>query len=272
MIIEDLKAALKKSRAVNSFYKKQIKPLRRQWEPEIYLVRALRSQNIDTVIDVGANTGDYALEFSRIARRVVAFEPNPACVREVEDLKLANVDVVAAGLSGAAGSLELNVPTLNGKPITGEAFIGDVADRPAHLDYKRFAIDVMRFDDYWKSAPQSRIDLVKIDIEGHELAMLKGASEVIERYAPVLFVEIESRHNAAWRAVFDFLGERGDEFFYSPNGVNLKPTRADDLPELQETFECRPFARGEAKTYINNFIFINQRPGVAGDALHKVVV
>ncbi len=271
MLIQNVKAALKQSRTVRRIYRKHLKPLRRQWEPEIYLLRDLHGIDVDTVIDIGANTGAYAVEFSRFASRVICFEPIPQCASEITELGLGNVDVVNAGLSDQSGSFTLNIPIRNGRLETEGSFIGGDEARGTAADYEQMLIEAISFDDYWRGAQQSRIDLIKIDVEGHELNTLRGAVDVIERYSPPLIVEIESRHNKDWQSVFAFLGERGYCVFYTPDAQILKSFAPSDLATLQKDFESRAYARGEVKKYINNFIFLPKTPCPVGDALRKRV-
>ncbi len=271
MLIQNLKSALKQSRAVRRLYRNHLKPLRRQWEPEIYLLRDLRGINVDTVIDIGANTGAYAVEFSRFASRVICFEPIPQCASEITELGLANVEVINVGLSDQSGSFTLNIPIRDGRLETEGGFIGASEGRGTATDYEQIPIEAMPLDDYWRGAQQSRIDLIKIDVEGHELNTLKGAADVIERYSPPLIVEIESRHNEHWESVFAFLTERGYSVYYTPDAQVLKPFALSDLAILQREFESRAYARGEIKKYINNFIFLPKTSGPVGDVFRKRV-
>lgn len=269
--LQRLKALVKQSKPLRVLYRKRLKPRRRQWEPEIYVLRALRGFGLDTAIDIGANTGVYALELARIARRVIAFEPIARCAGEIGELGLRNVEIVNAAASDRAGTLALNIPVRDGALQTEEAYLDDAGRATSGEETERVEARLLCIDDFWKDAAKSRIDLIKIDVEGHELKALKGARETIAEFLPALLVEIEARHNAAFGEVFRFLEELGYSAAYSPDGVALKRSRAEDLPSLQKTFESRAYARGEAKVYINNFFFLANASSPANDALKRMI-
>jgi hypothetical protein len=74
-------------------------------------------------------------------------------------------------------------------------------------------VDAVTLDDYVRERGLSRVDVVKIDVEGHELAVLKGAVATLGRYHPLLLVEIRSEFlrqaGTSRDAVYAFLKELG---------------------------------------------------------------
>jgi FkbM family methyltransferase len=137
------------------------------------------------MIDVGANIGYFAMVAARAVGpkgRVCAFEP----VVEVRGIleknlrlnDITNVSVRSEALSSEAGTAEFfTVPSRD----TGLASLRKLPDATTVV------VQRARFDDIWDDAP---IALVKIDVEGAELAVLHGMARILERLAPDLVIEI----------------------------------------------------------------------------------
>ncbi len=151
----------------------------------------------DVVVDVGANQGYFSLLSASIvgpSGKVHAFEANPALKPMLEDSIGRNdfrsvVHLSNVGLSDEAKEVPLYLPE------TG-ANIGSATMHPwaGHLEAgtlneSRFVnVVCVRFDDWIKTHPLLRIDLVKIDVEGAELEVLKGMRESLRRFQPLHIV------------------------------------------------------------------------------------
>lgn len=152
-----------------------------------------------TAVDVGANHGIYSYFMVRHFDTVVAFEPQPACAETLRDWAGPRVDVRTLALSDGAGESTLSIPVVHGVPMTGYARL----DRRGAGDGARsLTVPVERLDDQ----DLHDVRLVKIDVEGHELEVLRGGEELLRRDAPVLLVEIERRHLGPERQVADVVG------------------------------------------------------------------
>lgn len=161
----------------------------RQWERP--LSQWLLAQcSPDTVfVDVGANFGYFTvLAANRIGRsgqgRVIAFEPNPRLADLLQrnlqiNWSMAPVEFHALAAADAPGSLTLHVPEGAGANGTLSRLKTPGAN---------FAIEAVRLDDVID--PAIRIDVMKIDVEGHEFAVIRGALGVIAR-SPGLKLVIE---------------------------------------------------------------------------------
>jgi FkbM family methyltransferase len=134
---------------------------------------ALDIREGDVVWDVGANVGVYALQFSDwvgSAGRVFAFEPNP---RNVARLMLncgvrPNIDIRAVGLSSE---------TLHGDMVDGEDDLGALSHIVAPSDASggnRFEVVLHKGDALVQSGTVPVPNVIKIDVEGHEIAVLSG--------------------------------------------------------------------------------------------------
>ncbi len=229
--------------------------LRARWRDQRAEIAALAAaiRPGDAAADVGANKGSYLPWLSRAAGpgRVVAFEPQPALAaylaRACRAAGLANVAVEAAGVSERAGRLVLHVPGSEG-PSPGASFEPAVAAQSAGRDV---AVPVVSLDEYFRAEPR-RVAAIKVDVEGHELAVLRGAREVLEKHAPVVVFECEARHAGedGLRAALAFFAERGYEGFFVRRG-RLVPVARFDPAVHQKRSEGRFWA---APGYCNNFV------------------
>ena len=220
-------------------------PLRRS---EIQLVRTLGA-DAAAALDIGASWGLFTLVLAKAARRVDAFEPNPEKVSYLESLGLKNCQVHGVALSDHVGEADLVFPRRK------SAFATIEAANPAHA---ALAADTMRI-----AVPKRPLDsfglnetaFIKIDVEGHEWSVLKGAENMLRGRKPVLYLEIEQRHNpAAFEEVFRFLQTIGYEAYYVSQ-FKIGPISAFDVErdQIDDDDMNERMARGE---YIYNFLFV----------------
>lgn len=155
-------------------------------EPEMGLLGRL-VPNRGAALDIGANHGVYAYALSRLAPEVHCFEPLAECCRYIQDHHAANINVHNAALSDRAGELELHVPIIEGRAVYTRASL----DRPDGPSESR-RVEVRTLDSY----ELTDVGFVKIDVEGVEAAVLRGAQHTLEACHPNLLVEIDrARHS-----------------------------------------------------------------------------
>ncbi|MBX3436154.1 MAG: FkbM family methyltransferase [Planctomycetaceae bacterium] len=155
----------------------------RACEPELRLLPYLVDRSRCS-IDVGANRGSYTYFLSRLSQHVFAYEPNPAMRRYLRGAVNNNVTVSEKALTDHAGEATLSIP-FNGKRCannTGSLEPGGAADQ----DCVSITVPTARLDD----EPVRTTGFIKIDVEGHERSVLRGAAGLIARDRPVLLVEI----------------------------------------------------------------------------------
>lgn len=138
----------------------------------------LRSDGL--CLDIGANIGNHALFFAPHFAEVLAFEPNPRtfALLQVNATLMPNVRCFNIGLSDAQGAAQLAVPADN----IGMATLQPGANGDA------VACRLQRLDDLPELAGR-RVALMKIDVEGHESAVLRGARALLLRDRPVVVFE-----------------------------------------------------------------------------------
>ena len=153
-------------------------------EPE-FLELADLVQMGDWVLDVGANVGQYTLRLSELVGRegrVIAFEP---IVETAEILaamarraRYRNVTLFNIAVSERAGLLHFRVPSgAAGLPNYFQARVKRDGDRAIPC----FALDELPFP--------HRIALVKVDVEEHEVSVIRGMRNLIARDHPILIIE-----------------------------------------------------------------------------------
>ena len=203
-------------------------------EQEVALLPTLVPEN-SIAVDVGANQGTYSYRLAGLARSVIAIEPIPFCAATIDAwAKGRNVAVHCCGVSDVHGVLTLHVPTANGRPISTRAsFVRSGSD---DLD---LAVPVVTLDSF----DMADVGFIKIDVEGHELSVLKGAEATISRYRPTLLVEIDPivQPPTQFAAVFNWLSERGYSSYHMSNN-GLVPCDTSVQTERPEVY---------------NFIFIH---------------
>ncbi len=159
----------------------------------------------DVVFDVGANRGAYTALFARLVGspgEVHAFEPvPPTCDALAEALRAAgigNVVVNRSALAETPGELPLYVPGDDfGQASLARHGAGSWTGAAAVHSYRA---PVETLDGYVRRRGLARLDFVKCDVEGAELAVLRGAGETLRAFAPLLYLEV----CADWTAGFGY--------------------------------------------------------------------
>lgn len=165
--------------------------------PEFRFMTNLSLRNA-VVYELGAFEGIFTLYFSKWAKHVVAYEPNPrSYARLLENLRLNNVGNVVvrnAAVGDQNGSITLFFDKTMMGAASGDASVGaQIAATSANVG----SVDVhaVRLDDEVAGQALPAPDFVKIDIEGMELAALRGMEETLRHHRPALYIEV---HGATW--------------------------------------------------------------------------
>jgi FkbM family methyltransferase len=226
-------------------------------ETELWLVRHLCRRDRDS-LDIGANEGSYLYFMQGHSRLVYAFEPIPWLAQRLKQKFPEQVVVEKVALSDAAGQATLRIPVVAGEAVTG---LSTLAAKPQTemAQFREIDVPVARLDDVYAGAA----GFIKIDVEGHEEAVLHGARRTIEHSQPRLLVEIEERHApGAVRRVTAFLSELGYRGYFvcerrlESIGKFTPATmqRVEDIAGFGPRTPRRRFAR-----YVNNFLFFPAR-------------
>lgn len=159
----------------------------------------------DVVVDVGAALGVYTSVLSRLvgpAGRVISVEPLPGLYAPVDGwLRLRsqrNVHRYAVALGAAASTAPVSVPVRRGRPVVGRSFLttgaqGLGSNEEFSGQYEQ-NVPVTTLDELVDRAGLTRVNFVKVDVEGAELGLLRGAERTIRRFRPHVLAEVEDRH------------------------------------------------------------------------------
>lgn len=154
------------------------------------------------LLDVGANLGQSIISLHSLFpdSRIMSFEPNPAChasLKKVASEIGSAVELYFVGIGDIKDDLTFNVPVLtDGTELLQEGsfdlgvFSETVTKQRIGTTFKlrNIQISVQRIDDFGINP-----SLIKIDVQGFEMQVLRGAIETIRRARPVLFLERDMR-------------------------------------------------------------------------------
>jgi FkbM family methyltransferase len=175
-----------------SWFSVESRPVPKAWETENIRFFYERAQCLKSprILDIGANTGSYCL----IAKALpllqgYAIEPNPGIFRILQrNLQLnglgTQIRAVQAALGDRNGTTCLRVPVA--KNDSGLATLGIPARFPSWVELK---VPMVTMDDFVARHFPNGVDLIKIDTEGAELAILKGGKGVLEKFRPEVLAE-----------------------------------------------------------------------------------
>lgn len=146
----------------------------------------------DVVIDVGAFMGSYSLLASKLTGengRVYAFEPNPDYFKKLKRNILLNnfhnIQAFDLALSNKKGVVKFYPAS------SGSSLVKNVAERLINKKIKPIKVKTITLNDFISKEKIGHIDFIKIDVEGWDLQVLKGASNILRRKdAPDIMVEV----------------------------------------------------------------------------------
>ena len=196
-------------------------------------------------LDVGANVGLFTYYLARYSPHVHAFEPNPLPFDVLKSVADSNVTLHHMALTDHSGDVELVVP----RGRKGWTNNGASLEHEHKGEFALVKVPGRRIDDLGLTG----IGFIKIDVEGHEHAVLKGALDVLRRDRPNLFIENEYAHaGTAAQGVFDLLRGLDYDGFFLEDGV-LRNLSKFSFEEYQIAPRANP---GKGKRYVKNFVFL----------------
>lgn len=206
----------------------------------------------DIVFDVGANIGWYTVFAAKIVTRgqCHAFEPVPFIFEELQRNCLINelgnnliLNQVAVGEK--ENTVELH--TFAGLPY-GHSSLSTLG----RDDYSTFRVRMTTIDKYLKTNAIKRLDLVKLDVEGAEMSVLRGAKSIFDYPSPPIWIiemNKETAENFGYSPadLLRFLEEHGTYRFYRLADSLGTVIRMSSLEEYDngDNVLCIPFSRGD---------------------------
>ena len=153
---------------------------------DIKFLKYLSNKNLNS-LDVGAYKGVYTYFISKYSKIVYAFEPNPKSYKILKKIVNKNVKVFPYALSDKSSSDFLKIPK-GKKGYSNQG--GSIRDVKLDKNFGKLKVETKKIDDL----KLKNIGFIKIDAEGVELQVLKGAKKLIKKYKPTLLIEIEERY------------------------------------------------------------------------------
>ena len=207
----------------------------------------------DTIIEVGANSGTETVGFAQIVGpggRVVAFEPLPAIadsLRHNVDINgFANVATVEAAVTDFDGNVSIQPPSARN---SGQGFM-TTGSSDAGISVVAVTLDSM-IDKLGAAA------LMLVDVEGHEVSVLRGAAEYIRRFRPPLIVEAVAAQLARAGSSLEELGRQLASQGYTVFQINRISVTKPDLDRCDEHYHqnwlCIPNGRSGMTKRVNAF-------------------
>lgn len=228
--------------------------IHRRVEPELPIaIKKCSAKGV--VLDVGAWYGPYSYWLSKKSLWVHAFEPNPEVADTLMALKRKNVTVHPTAVSNINGIANLYLSG-SGKGTEAQSSLIENSDCDNQLSIK---VPTLSID----SLEIKNVELIKIDVEGHEESVVRGAIKTICKYHPVLLVELEDRY-ADIASTISFLENLG----YSGSILINKKWRllsSFNLKKWQQQFHENSKIRGYLSAfvfgygYVNNVFFVHEK-------------
>jgi FkbM family methyltransferase len=229
-------------------------------EVEMRFLNSLGSDSIDTAIDVGAALGAYSWILNRKSQRVISFEPGELHARNLGLTVFGTrISVVRAAVGAVCAKVAMYTPGADTNALHSAtlSLSNPVTAEPGTQVRE---VEQVTLDAYLAESIDARhsIDVLKVDVEGYELEVFKGARTLLERHHPLIFCEIEQRHNAEYADVFRLLRAAGYSSYVFQQG-SFRLFSGEAIENLQSAAALKARldrSYDPAKNlYVNNFVF-----------------
>jgi FkbM family methyltransferase len=207
-----------------------------EWEPEISEIISRVLPRDGTFLDIGGNIGYHSLYSLAISNKnisAVVFEPVPRLVKQIQASAeyngYKNIKIHNVGLSDNDGVGHLSIVEENIGASSLQS-VGNDRDVSGVINVK-----ITKLDNYLSDF--SRLDLVKIDIEGAEFEALKGAKALLSKFRPVIVIEVSPHVYEA-----DYEGKTKDLYLFLTKELNYSlEVIGDSNFDINKSIESRDF-------------------------------
>jgi len=195
------------------------------------------------ILDIGANVGDVAVSAlnSYKGSQVICFEPVQKTYHTLQKRLHpfgSRVHLHRVALSDTNGFGEINITTFHGaNSIANQAHFHKECN-PHVQEVGKEKIELARLDDYCGNLPCEYVDVMKIDVEGHELDVLKGGIQFISSRVDFIIIEVSLMRDQSWenQAIFEIFAILKSAGFRLVNAIDLH--RTSDGSALLTQMDC----------------------------------
>jgi len=218
----------------------------KDWEKQTFLKTIRPRWN---VVEIGANLGYFTNLFQTLVGsngQVHAFEPVPSTFQRLQNslLKGSNhCTLYNLGTAKEAGEVIFHIPVNDHGQAT---MYPHDCNTWKSREIEEVSCSVIKLDEFVPISSLSKIDFIKIDVEGAELPSLQGAERILSKHKPLLFVE----GCKAWMKSFHYTPKEMDSFLTSLGYTNFKVV--DKTPFTIKSIESFMQSKGEEDSF--NFL------------------
>ena len=248
MIINYLKTLIKQNYLLTILFDYLISNFNLNFEKEYELIKFINKKN-KVVIDIGGHKGESIVGFLKHDQfcQILSFEPIKSNYEIIlKKIKKNNVKVFNFGIANSNNKKKIYIPKINNYRFTGLS-----SDNVQNLEfrlrtyfkkiYKKFQI-TSNFVNFRKLDDLQIIpDLIKIDVEGAELDVIKSASDTIKKYVPIMIVEYNELN---FEEIKNFLKKLNYESYLYKNNTLKKLNKIDE-------------EKTKKKSNLVNIVFVN---------------
>jgi FkbM family methyltransferase len=168
---------------------------------------------LHTIIDVGANVGDFSLAMSRNCGRIIALEPGfqnfSTLVSNIEFNSLSNVIPLNVAAHDSSEQLTL---------------IGENPDLRVEKSGFGPKVKGISLDEVARQHNIGQIDLVKIDVQGHEMSVIRGMRNIFQAHsARLVIVEVHPGRGTSSQEMISVMSANGYRFITSDDSTPRNP-------------------------------------------------
>ncbi len=189
----------------DSFMEKVIleKGLYGEWEKESLKIWAELSKSAKVILDIGANTGIFSMvaQNNNSAATIIAIEPidinHEVLLKNISDNKF-TIKAENVALSDEEGTAKMFMlkDRLNYMTSVNDDRYADAPHVKGNYEVVEIEVPIVPFEKIASKHSLKNIDLIKIDVEGHELAVLKNMLPWIQKFKPHILIEVIGDENA----------------------------------------------------------------------------
>lgn len=159
-----------------------------------HLFKTLSAKSNGTFLDIGSYNGLFALAFSKKfpQSKIIAFEPNPVnyqrILKNIAINKLGNISLHNYGVSNTEQVLDFYIQA-DHQMTTVSSFDQSFTEHHSVGNLEKIKVDTIPLDSFCHQQ-QIHPDFIKVDVEGHELNVLRGAENIISKTKPIILCEL----------------------------------------------------------------------------------